>query len=114
MDRYFGLFPGRHDFPGVDGYVFPESIDPMDFETMSRIVSGFLSQEAGIHQAYSIPVNGMEDALCFTSEVRINVYVSGLTPATAALIQGCALNGVPLTLWHFNRATGEYVPQDIF
>jgi hypothetical protein len=42
------------------------------------------------------------------------VYVTGLSAALAAVIRGCAYNGVPLTLMHYDRDTGEYAEQVIF
>lgn len=113
-ERFYGLIPGRHELPNVSGYVFPETVDPMDFAVMDHEVSDFLKREIGIHTGYDVPVNGLEDAHVFKGNAYLNVYVTGLTPCTAALISGCAINGVSLTLWHFNRETGEYEPQIMF
>ena len=113
-EKFFGLIPGRHDLPEVSGCVFPETVNPMDFAAMDRAVRNFLDKEAGISLGSSVPINGTEDAFCFSGSVHINVYVTGLTAATADLISGCAINGVPLTLWHYNRETGKYEAQRIF
>ena len=114
MKKFFGLFPGRHELPEVQGYVFPATVNPVDFDGMQVIVSDFLRENAGIVMKDGLALNGAEDARIFAGTVEINVYVTGLTAATAALIRGCALNGVSLTLWHFDRESGEYVPQEMF
>ena len=44
----------------------------------------------------------------------LDVIVTGLTAATTALMWACACYGVPLTLWHFDRETGEYRSQRFY
>ena len=87
-----GLCASRHSMP-VSGYIFPETVDPMAFDAMEQTASAFIDSMAG------------RDLV---------VYVTGLTAATAAVIKVCALRGIGLTLMHYNRETGEYVPQKIF
>ena len=87
-----GLCASRHSMP-VSGYIFPETLDPMAFDAMEQTASAFIDSMAG------------KDLV---------VYVTGLTAATAAVIKVCALRGIGLTLMHYNRETGEYVPQKIF
>ena len=104
-NRFYGLIPGRHELPNVTGYVFPATIDPMDFDTMASIVADFL---------HNVPLDGAEaNASVSKGVVGLDVYVTGLTAATAALISGCAANGVKLTLWHFDRDSGDYKPQPV-
>lgn len=87
-----GLCASRHPMP-VSGYIFPETVDPMAFDAMEKTASAFVEGMAG---------------------KGLVVYVTGLTAATAAVIKVCALRGTSLTLMHYNRDTGEYVPQKIF
>ena len=87
-----GLCASRHSMP-VSGYIFPETVDPMAFDAMEQTVSDFIASE------------GVKSLV---------VYVTGLTAATAAVIKVCAAQGIGLTLMHYNRETGEYVPQKIF
>ena len=89
-----GLVKGRHEMP-VKGYLFKGEIDPMDFAGMYLRVAAYLACHIDVDQ-------------------RLVVYVTGLTAATAAVIKACAERGVPLTLMHYNRETGSYVPQQIF
>ena len=114
MKKYFGLIPARHVLPEVEGYVFPAELDPLDFQAMAAHVRQFLAANADIHTTCGVGLNSCEDSQVFAGNVHLCVYVTGLTAATAALISECAYNGVPLTLYHFNRDTGEYVPQVIF
>ena len=90
-----GLCASRHPMP-VSEYIFPETLDPMAFDDMEKTASAFIA---------------FIDGMAGNSLV---VYVTGLTAATAAVIKVCALRGIGLTLMHYNRETGEYVPQKIF
>lgn len=54
------------------------------------------------------------DVECLVGKNELVVYVTGLTLVTAELIKVCALNGIKLTLMHYNSVTGEYVAQGIF
>lgn len=85
-----GLCKGRHEIAGVSEYVFPTEVDPLD-------VDGLLAQAASA-------VRGAD---------FVNLYVTGLTVALVAVINACALQQVPLTLWHFDRESGEYYPQSV-
>lgn len=89
----YGLVRGRHPLP-VDSYIFDEVADVLDFASMRAVVEEFV---AGI-----------------SAGSEIEVYVTGLTACTAEVIRSCALHGVGLTLYHFDRDSGGYVPQRLF
>ena len=111
-----GLIKGRHEMP-VDKYIFEEEIkDVFDFQEISKAIMKFLETTVGIKRTYGCGLNqnGYEDIEIFVGEKKLIVYVTGLTCVTAELIKLCALNGVDLTLMHYNNANGEYVPQIIF
>ena len=110
-----GLCKGRHELP-VEVYIFEREIDPLDFITMRRTVEKFILDHVGLttETREALDQRYEDDVPCFTGEHKLIVYVTGLTAATAAVIQVCAMNGVQLTLMHFDRDTGEYVPQEIF
>lgn len=110
-----GLIRGRHDMP-VSDYIFNEVNDVFDFPAMERHILSFIEKEVEITTSTTIAINQYEDTdiECFCGNKRLIVYVTGLTAVTAALIKCCALNGVSLTLMHFNNATGEYEKQFIF
>ena len=110
-----GLCESRHPLP-VEEYIFPESVNPIDFDGMYKTVEEFLLTRVGIRQGFSSPLNSNDytDIRCFLGERRLVGYVTGLTAATAAVIRACAYNGVELTLMHYDRESGQYVPQRIF
>lgn len=83
------LCEGRHEIPAaVDGAIFPQQLNPLDLEGMRSTAAAKL---AGV-------------------EV-LDLYVTGLTVALVEVINLCRIEGIALTLWHFDRATGDYYPQ---
>lgn len=122
-----GLIKGRHEMP-VSEYIFTEEIENVfDFLSMKKVITDFLVEKVGLEvtQGFALNQDTFDEEsggeVLNASEVdvwrgkrKLIVYVTGLTAVTAQLIQLCALNGVNLTLMHFNSATGEYVPQAIF
>ena len=92
----FVLFKARHTAPEIDGLpsIFGDSLaDPTDVVGMNHIVAGVIDALPG-HKA-------------------LDVYVTGLTVATAAVIRMCYIRAIPLTLWHFDRESGQYYQQVI-
>ena len=87
----FGLCEGRHDIEHVNKYIFEKIENVFDFETMNEIIYEKLKGVSDLH-----------------------LYVTGLTPALTTVINYCYLNRVNLTLYHFNRDTGEYVSQVMY
>ena len=88
-----GLVRGRHEMP-VTAYIFENVENVLVFDALPRGASAFVG---------GIPAgSGLE------------LYVTGLTAATAEVIRACAVAGVALTLRHFDRETGLYIPQEIF
>jgi len=85
-----GLCAGRHDIPGIEGYIFEGDVNPLDLDGMRM----------ACHQK-----------LKYCS--MLNLYVTGLTVALVAVINYCCHNHIPLTLWHFNREDGSYYPQEV-
>ena len=112
-----GLIKGRHDLP-VDAYIFTEAIaDVHDYAAIRRHVADWIAENVGItRRNFCIGLNQSDgnDVECFCGENKLTVYVTGLTAVTAEVIRCCAINGVSLTLMHFNAATGGYEKQCIF
>lgn len=109
-----GLIKGRHEMP-VDKYIIEDEInDVFDFKKISESIMEFLIYNCKLGVKLGCPLNAWCDTECYTAEIGLIVYVTGLTSVTAELIRLCAFNGVKLTLMHYNSATGEYVPQIIF
>jgi len=111
-----GLIKGRHAMP-VNQFIFNETIENVhDYDSMARTILEFLAKEIGIVNKYAPALNQYDytDVLCLQGAKELVVYVTGLTCVTAELIRCCALNGVNLTLMHYDNATQNYVAQRIF
>lgn len=110
-----GLCAARHPLP-VEEYIFPEAVNPLDFDGLKAAAVKFITDRVGVESVYAQPINGNDytDIECFRGCRDLVVYVTGLTAATAAVIAACAANGVHLTLMHFDRDSGDYKPQVIF
>lgn len=112
-----GLIKGRHDLP-VNSYIFTEAIaDVHDYAAIRRHVADWIAENVGItRRNFGIGLNQADDndVTCYCGEKSLTVYVTGLTSVTAEVIRCCAINGVSLTLMHFNAATGGYEKQCIF
>jgi len=85
-----GLCEGRHPIEGIEGYVFTSTLDPTDIQGMSKACHDKLWNCSGL-----------------------DLYVTGLTVALVTVINYCCHNHIPLTLWHYDRDTGDYYPQKV-
>lgn len=110
-----GLCAARHAMPVTD-FIYSETVDPTDFSGMEKVAEEFILSHVGltVTERQALDQRYGEDVPCWTGKRSLIVYVTGLTACTAAVIKACALNGVSLTLMHYNRETGEYLPQQIF
>ncbi len=109
-----GLCAARHAMP-VTEFIFPE-VNPTDFDGMEKTAEEFILHHVGltVTERQALDQRYGEDVPCWSGKRTLVVYVTGLTACTAAVIKACALNGVDLTLMHFDRESGEYLPQQIF
>lgn len=87
----FGLIEGRHPMP-VKAYLLTGEVNPVDIETIETMVSAAIPGDAG----------------------HIDLYVTGLTAATLAVVSVCERRMITLTAWHYDRATEGYIPQVVF
>ena len=113
-DRHAG-----EGMPAMDGFVFPSNInDVTDVKAMDKMAAEailpLLSFERVAKTALANAELSMGEQVVWESDKGIDLYVTGLTSLTAAVIKLAAHKGIPLTLWHFDRATGDYFPQVIF
>ena len=90
MTTKMGLCRGRHDIPGVDSYIFPGQVDPLDLTGQAETADAALQ--------------GVE---------ALDLYVTGLTVALVTVINHCHQEGICLTLYHFDRDSGSYYPQPV-
>lgn len=80
------LCEGRHAMPeGITSSVYPMSVDPTDIDTLDRVAVDFVRACDG---------------------KDINLVVTGLSVALVSVIKA-------VTLWHFNRDTGDYYAQKV-
>lgn len=93
------LCEARHDMPEcVIGAIYPNTVDPIDVAGINKTADAFMRDHSG--------------------DV-VNVYVTGLTICTIAVVKAALMRLATdkpcpaLTLWHFDRATGDYYPQTI-
>ena len=106
-----GLCAGRHEIP-VEKYIFTYVQNVLDFDALTDIAEQFVIEHCGVRRVWGICPSQID---YFEIERRkgnaLDVVVTGLTPCTTALMGVCVYYGVPLTLWHYNRDNGDYVPQ---
>ncbi len=111
-----GTVRGRHAMP-VSDFIFNEVIeDPTDVGAIRRRVEKVLSGKISIGAGSGAGLNqeSYEDVLVRRGNKRLILYVTGLTIVTVEVVRFCAINGVALTLKHFNSASGDYFDEVIF
>ena len=91
-----GLVEGRHDLP-VTEFIYQEGdiTFPLDMGHLAEIADKRLSQLG---------------AITYTS---LDVYVTGLTAATLAVMRVVFVRGYLVTFHHFDRDSGSWIPQDV-
>lgn len=93
MQVTYGLCAGRHDMP-VDKCIFEDALDPTNFSKMTAIAAQELKQYRG-------------------RNVHLVVYATGLTAAMITVVKVCSAWRIDLTVMHYNRETGSYLPQTV-
>ena len=97
-----GLCKGRHNIQGVQEYIFENILDPTNLKYMHD--------------------KALETINKYSSDVDylyLDLYVTGLTVATTSVINAVLYhnrtykNRVILTLYHYNKDTDTYYPQQI-
>lgn len=98
-----GLVEGRHNLP-VETFIYQEGdiTFPLDMKELAEIADKRLS-EAGA-------VSSFEDRF---NPSCVDLYVTGLTAATTAVIRVALMKGYLLTLHHFDRDSQTWLPQTI-
>lgn len=110
-----GLINGRHELP-VSEYIFESIEDVNDFKGIRKHILGFLENNIGIKRVFGCGLNQIDytDVELIRGCKELVVYVTGLTSVTAELIRCCALNGISLSLMHYDRESDSYREQVIF
>lgn len=90
------LCESRHEIPEVDGAVFPNTVDPTDMVSLR------------VHCARRLKSEILDKGITY-----LDLYVTGLTVALVEVINWCIAHKVHLTLWHYDRESGDYYPQEV-
>lgn len=112
MNKFYVLCAGRHEIPEeisgmhFGGYVYDEVPNVLDFGSLNDRALNFCEG-----RTWSKDEAVSADMIMF--HAPLDVVVTGLTAACVAVVRACVYTGTPLTLWHYNRDTGEYVPQSV-
>lgn len=87
------LCEGRHAIPQAeDGAIFGNTINPLD------------------PQALQAEAESKLKALDIKS---LDLYVTGLTVALVSVLNACRQLGIVVTLYHYDRESGNYYPQKV-
>lgn len=86
------LCSARHKTPATDGAIFRNEVDPTDTTGLEK---------CALERLTELQVE------------KLDLYVTGLTAALIAVINAARELGVTVTLWHFDRETGDYYKQEV-
>lgn len=113
-----GLIRGRHEMP-VDLYILEKDVaDPTDIMAIEQAVAERLGEVFEPYMGFgtvNVPsaIEYVDVPVRKCVGARLDLYVTGLTAVTLAAVNYCHIHQIPVTAWHYNRATGEYVKQKI-
>ena len=118
------LCEGRYEIPqATDGAVFPSEIScvtdvkGLENKAFNSIWNAayrhFRNNESGFLCSYPYGEWYEENELELVPGLHVNLYVTGLTVALIAALNVCKENKVDVTLWHYDRESGNYFPQDV-
>ncbi len=119
MTLNVALCEGRHNIPGAtDGAIFKHTIDdPTDVEDLERTAFNSLWLKAFKRDLLELDEEEYEqnggDPMRIRHGIRINLYVTGLTVALIAALNVCREERLKVTLWHYDRDTNTYFPQEV-
>lgn len=92
MIKKIGLCLGRREIGEVKEYIFPQEVNPLDVRGLEK-------------QAFNVITKIEADEL--------HIYVTGLTVALIASLNACKKLNQKVVLYHFDRTSGEYYPQEV-
>lgn len=86
------LCKARHETPAEDGAIFETEVDPLNLSGLEETA---------------------KERIAVLDVKKINLYVTGLTVALVAVLNAARELGIQVTLWHFNKETGNYYSQQV-
>ena len=99
-----GLRDVLHTIPQVtDGYIFPSEVNPTDIDGLRRTACNKLCT--------TYKNKGLD---FHTDKPVLHLYVTGLTVALVEVINVCRKLDITLRLYHYNRDTNDYYPQNVY
>lgn len=118
------LCKGRHEIPqAVEGSVFPTVIENMTETEMledyafrklwNACFKKYKAGECGYLRVADSWDGYDETQLEIDEDVKLNLYVTGLTVALIAVLNVCRKEGIKVTLYHYNTESGDYFPQEV-
>lgn len=111
------LCEGRHEIPeATDGYVFPAELAArlMRYEQgLEDMAAGAIAEAGHKYYAYVSADDGYGLAKDQSAKVSLNLYVTGLTVALIATLNACRKQGITVTLYHYDKDSGDYYPQKV-
>lgn len=105
---------GRHVIKqATDGAIFGKSIPNDMLVNPKRLESRAFNAlwNECFHRHWLVPTDDGDEIPQF---LYLNLYVTGLTVAVIAILNVCRCEGITVTLWHYDRNTGEYYPQNVY
>lgn len=114
------LCAGRHEIPdATDGCLFktipqkyitdPEFLEDLAFSSLWKV-----AHKNGLTRGVIIGEVGDEYLEEIIPGIQLNLYVTGLTVALIAAVNVARQNKMDVVLYHFNRDSGKYFPQEIY
>ena len=118
------LCQGRHDIPqAIDGAIFGSVIENMTdtnclestafHHIWNAAYDHYKNGESGYLRT-SPDWDGCDmEPLMLCPDLHINIYVTGLTVALIASLNAMRKEGISVTLYHYDRDTDSYFPQEV-
>lgn len=114
------LCGGRHDIPGAtDGYIFGEIpqkyiTDTVTLEDLAFAKLWGIARKNGLTRHVLDWRDGDEYDEEIVPGLQLNLYVTGLTVALISVLNVARNEGIKVVLYHFDRSSGEYFPQEVY
>lgn len=110
------LCQGRHEIKeAINGSIFEKEVNPLEIKELEKQAFYSISRQCTRFQLLEPVPSDTEgvDCFCIPKGLKLDLYVTGLTVALIAVLNVCRQEGIKVTLYHFNRETGTYYPQEV-
>lgn len=103
---------GRHEIKeAIDGAIFGSVIKDVTNVTGLEIEAEKRLEELFEVKSTLDDLNYKEKGDIMRNHGHLNLYVTGLTVATLAILNVCRIAEIPVICWHYDRESGKYFPQ---